>query len=170
MRIRLLVDSVYAQISMGLTAIAFWCHLIGFFTTFWYHGPLATHEISTFVLKGYSGLWKGCEETGTLCFRPAGGSWFEATQAFETLGFIAAIVALVLIVLYIFVPQTSGKRIVFILGMVACFAAAGCIILGIIIYGSKVETNLSWSFALCTIAGIIFGVSGILLIVDMLKR
>jgi hypothetical protein len=49
--------------------------------------------------------------------------WFEATQAFETLGFIAAIVALVLIVLYVFVPQTSGKKIVFILAMLACFAA-----------------------------------------------
>ena len=49
--------------------------------------------------------------------------WFEATQAFETMGFIAAIVALVLIVLYVFVPQTSGKKIVFILAMLACFAA-----------------------------------------------
>jgi hypothetical protein len=49
--------------------------------------------------------------------------WFEATQAFETLGFIVAIFALVLIVLYVFVPQTSDKKIVFILAMLACFAA-----------------------------------------------
>ncbi|XP_045181191.2 uncharacterized protein LOC123540326 isoform X5 [Mercenaria mercenaria] len=136
----------------------------GLFTPFWSR----TDQIG----PGHEGLWAGCYKSecwNIYDFAPL-PSWFEATQAFETLGFIAAIVALVLIVLYIFVPQTSGKRIVFILGMVACFAAAGCIILGIIIYGSKVETNLSWSFALCTIAGIIFGVSGILLIVDMLKR
>jgi hypothetical protein len=49
--------------------------------------------------------------------------WFEATQASETLGFIAAIVTLVLIVLYVFVPQTSGKKIVLILAMLACLAA-----------------------------------------------
>ena len=49
--------------------------------------------------------------------------WFEATQAFETLGFIAGIVSLVLIILYVFVPATSGKKIVSILSMLACFAA-----------------------------------------------
>ena len=74
MHIKFLVESVYPQLSMGLTAIGFWCHLVGFFTPFWFNGPLATHEMSAFVLKGYSGLWKGCEETGTLCFRPRGGS------------------------------------------------------------------------------------------------
>lgn len=77
MRIRLLVDSVYAQLSLGLTTIGFWCQLIGFISTFWYNGPLTTHEFSGFVLKGFSGLWKGCEETGTLCFRPGGGSKFS---------------------------------------------------------------------------------------------
>lgn len=65
-----------------------------------------------------------------MCFLLVSG-WFEATQAFETLGFIAAIVALVLVILYIFVPQTSGKRIVFILGMVACFAAGNLVLANI---------------------------------------
>lgn len=73
MKIRILIDSVYPQLSLGLTSIGFWCHLIGFFSNFWYHGHLATHEMSGFVMKGYAGLWKGCEETGTLCFRPGGG-------------------------------------------------------------------------------------------------
>ena len=53
---------------------------------------------------------------------------------------------------------------------VLVFISAGCIILGIIIYGAKVEDNLSWSFILCTIAGIIFGICGLLLVIDMLKR
>ncbi|XP_045181187.1 uncharacterized protein LOC123540326 isoform X1 [Mercenaria mercenaria] len=167
--------SLLSKIVLGLIIIAFILDMIGFYTTNWstieYIDPFRITE--RLRVEEYIGLWKHCIVTRYMAkcsnFKNY-GSWFEATQAFETLGFIAAIVALVLIVLYIFVPQTSGKRIVFILGMVACFAAAGCIILGIIIYGSKVETNLSWSFALCTIAGIIFGVSGILLIVDMLKR
>jgi len=48
--------------------------------------------------------------------------------------------------------------------------SAGCILLGVIIYGSKMEHNLSWSFALCCIAGIIFAVDGLLLLVDSCKR
>ncbi|XP_045181190.1 uncharacterized protein LOC123540326 isoform X4 [Mercenaria mercenaria] len=167
---------ILLKVALVLLSIGFIIDIIGFATPYWqaYDG----RDIFGHHSEVNSGLWRTCwtrysrltQDTREACGKTTGPSWFEATQAFETLGFIAAIVALVLIVLYIFVPQTSGKRIVFILGMVACFAAAGCIILGIIIYGSKVETNLSWSFALCTIAGIIFGVSGILLIVDMLKR
>ncbi|XP_045181189.2 uncharacterized protein LOC123540326 isoform X3 [Mercenaria mercenaria] len=164
------------KVVLVLALIGFVLDLIGFATAYW--RSWEGRDIYGHYAEGNEGLWRSCwsgrhrggRGTYETCGKTIGPSWFEATQAFETLGFIAAIVALVLIVLYIFVPQTSGKRIVFILGMVACFAAAGCIILGIIIYGSKVETNLSWSFALCTIAGIIFGVSGILLIVDMLKR
>lgn len=74
MRIKILVDSVYAQLSLGMTVIAMWCQVLGFFTYFWHEGPLVTSEFAGFSLKGYSGLWKGCEETGTLCFRPGGGS------------------------------------------------------------------------------------------------
>lgn len=159
-----------------LSLIAFVLDLIGFATAYWQSWD--GRDRSGHFSEGNSGLWRHCwsgyspivRGQYSACGKAIGPSWFEATQAFETLGFIAAVVALVLIILYIFVPQTSGKKIVFILGMLACFAAAGCIILGIIIYGSKVEDNLSWSFALCTIAGIIFGVSGILLVVDMLKR
>ncbi|XP_052236344.1 uncharacterized protein LOC127848086 isoform X5 [Dreissena polymorpha] len=123
--------------------------LIGFATSSW----IAWYNWS-------AGLWSYANEPG----------WLKATQAFEVLGFIAAVVALILIILYIFVPATSGKRIVFILSILACFAAAGCILLGIIIYGSEVKHNLSWSFALCCIAGIIFAISGLLLVVDMCKR
>ncbi|KAK3592224.1 hypothetical protein CHS0354_020513 [Potamilus streckersoni] len=140
---------------------------IGFSTAYW-------QKFEIGLLNVHWGLWRSC--VGDICKdnslpdASSDISWFEATQAFETLGFIAALAALVLIVLYIFVPQTSGKRIICILSMLACFAAAGCIMLGIIIYGSKVERNLSWSFALCCIAGIIFGVSGVLLLIDMVKK
>ncbi|KAH3752762.1 uncharacterized protein LOC127848086 isoform X3 [Dreissena polymorpha] len=129
---------------------------VGFTTEYWTKQDLGAFG----TLHG--GLW-----TGGIKNAPG---WLKATQAFEVLGFIAAVVALILIILYIFVPATSGKRIVFILSILACFAAAGCILLGIIIYGSEVKHNLSWSFALCCIAGIIFAISGLLLVVDMCKR
>ncbi|XP_052236337.1 uncharacterized protein LOC127848086 isoform X1 [Dreissena polymorpha] len=157
----------------ALAALAsFVLHVVGFSTTHWYDNDF-TH----------TGLWQTCRRLlgTTVCsevdlsdiikeFLEDDMSWLKATQAFEVLGFIAAVVALILIILYIFVPATSGKRIVFILSILACFAAAGCILLGIIIYGSEVKHNLSWSFALCCIAGIIFAISGLLLVVDMCKR
>ncbi|XP_060555712.1 uncharacterized protein LOC132716451 isoform X1 [Ruditapes philippinarum] len=169
--------STLIKVVLVLAMIGFVLDVIGFATPYWmsYSG----YDVHRRHVSVNGGLWRSCHEGYSYisrrssyydqCYKAAGPGWFEATQAFETLGFIAAIVALVLIVLYVFVPQTSGKKIVFILAMLACFAAAGCIILGIIIYGSKMD-NLSWSFALCCIAGIIFGISGILLVVDMLKR
>lgn len=147
---------LFVKVSFVLALAGFLFHIIGFSSEYW-------RSVDLGILNFHEGLW-------TYGNNVQLHSWFEATQAFETLGFIAALAALVLIVLYIFVPQTSGKRIICILSMLACFAAAGCIMLGIIIYGSKVERNLSWSFALCCIAGIIFGVSGVLLLIDMVKK
>jgi len=144
--------TLFVKVSVILLPIAFLLDLIGIATSYWVSWPAYGYNY-------HSGLWDFYNEP----------SWLEATQAFEVLGFIAGLAALVLIILYIFVPATSGKRIVFILTLVMCFAAAGCIILGIVIYGSK-SSHLSWSFALCTIAGIIFGVAGVLLLLDFCKR
>lgn len=144
--------SLLLKVGLVLMGLGLLLDLIGFVSDYW-------SAADTVYGTAHNGLWD-------VAYPP---SWFEAVQAFETIGFIAAIASLVLVILYIFVPATAGKKIVFILSMLACFAAAGCIILGIIIYGAKMD-NLSWSFVLCTIAGIIFGISGILLIVDMLKR
>ncbi|KAL3887853.1 hypothetical protein ACJMK2_000242 [Sinanodonta woodiana] len=171
--------TIFAKIAFFLAILAFLLDMIGFYTPYWQSYQFMTNHL-VWVTK-FDGIWRFCTANmfkvwcrsynyETTYSNYGTRSWFEATQAFETLGFIAALAALVLIVLYIFVPQTSGKRIIGILSMLACFAAAGCIMLGIIIYGSKVERNLSWSFALCCIAGIIFGVSGVLLLIDMLKK
>ena len=45
--------------------------------------------------------------------------WFGATQAFETIGLIAGIVGLILVVLYIFINQTAGNRTLFIVSLVS---------------------------------------------------
>ncbi|XP_052761369.1 uncharacterized protein LOC128204072 isoform X2 [Mya arenaria] len=175
--------SCCAITSFVLAVCAYILHMFGFYTVGWATAdfpPGATNQLS---VAWYFGLWdecyaagavfrcrkQGCEPDGYPVWFPYTG-WLKATQAFETLGFIAAVAALILIVLYVFVPATSGKRIVFILSMVACFIAAGCILLGIIIYGTKMDYNLSWSFALCCIAGIIFAVAGLLLAIDFCKR
>ncbi|XP_052761372.1 lens fiber membrane intrinsic protein-like isoform X4 [Mya arenaria] len=159
-----LLSKIIALACLG----SFVVFVVGFSTSYWYKSSF-TH----------GGLWQNCVLGVCSDYAITDSikdifkddlSWLKATQAFETLGFIAAVAALILIVLYVFVPATSGKRIVFILSMVACFIAAGCILLGIIIYGTKMDYNLSWSFALCCIAGIIFAVAGLLLAIDFCKR
>ncbi|XP_060555711.1 uncharacterized protein LOC132716450 [Ruditapes philippinarum] len=168
--------STLIKIALVLAMIGFLLAVIGFATPYWmsYSG----YDVHRRHVSVNSGLWRSCHEGYSYysrrstyieqCYKAVGPGWFDATKTFVIFGLIAALAALVLFILYVFVPKTSDNKTVFILAMVACFAAAGCIILGIIIYGSKMD-NLSWSFALCCIAGIIFGISGILLVVDMLK-
>ncbi|XP_052761374.1 uncharacterized protein LOC128204072 isoform X6 [Mya arenaria] len=153
--IKFLRATRFLQLCVILAPVGAVLQGVGAFTEYW-------GTVDLVFGKGHSGLFTG-DSRGWP-------GWLKATQAFETLGFIAAVAALILIVLYVFVPATSGKRIVFILSMVACFIAAGCILLGIIIYGTKMDYNLSWSFALCCIAGIIFAVAGLLLAIDFCKR
>lgn len=164
--------SLFAKISFFVELVGFLFHMVAFYTNSWTvytFMPMPPHD---FYVTRYIGLWKTCSANYAKydCrYFESLASWFEAVQAFETLGFIAGIVALILIILYVFVPATSGKKIVSILSMLAAFAAAGCIILGIIIYGAK-SHDLSWSFALCTIGGVLFGIAGLLLAIDMMKR
>lgn len=54
-----------------------------------------------------------------LCFFFVLSGWFGATQAFETIGLIAGFVGLILTILYIFVTQTTGNRVLFIIDLLA---------------------------------------------------
>ncbi|XP_052761371.1 uncharacterized protein LOC128204072 isoform X3 [Mya arenaria] len=164
--------SIFSMISFGLAIVGLLLDMFGFYTVGWATRQYRNIPPNDILIKESYGIWKMCLSTFFIhrCEDAPDSGWLKATQAFETLGFIAAVAALILIVLYVFVPATSGKRIVFILSMVACFIAAGCILLGIIIYGTKMDYNLSWSFALCCIAGIIFAVAGLLLAIDFCKR
>ncbi|KAJ8322217.1 hypothetical protein KUTeg_000688 [Tegillarca granosa] len=139
-------------------------HIVGFATPYWSDDDYYSHN----------GLWRSCYYRhvyhGQQCFKTNfSASWFEATQAFQVIGLVAAFIGLILVILFIFVTQTSNNRTVYIIGMVAVLVAAGCTILSIIIFGSKVSA-LSWSFALAVIGGILYGVAGLLMLINMLKR
>lgn len=127
--------------------------------------------------------------------------WFESTRVFEAIGLIAAIVGLLFLVLYTCVSKTSGNKIVafltailtlgtgkafnwcirlishimikfcFFLSPYFFFITGGVIMLGVIIYGSKVDTDyLQWAFALTTASGCLYVISGILLFVSMCSK
>lgn len=170
-------STLLSKVVFGLSILGLLLHLIGFYTISWsvrsYVEKVNAYPNGNIAAKDYTSLWKVCTATMYMFQCESSNnsaSWFVATQIFETLGLIEVVAALVLIILYVFVPTTSGRRVVLILNICVCFAAAGCIILGIIIYGSNAKGSLSWSFALCTVAGIIFGICGIILVIDMVTR
>lgn len=154
---------ITAKISGLLVLSGFVLFVIGFGTHFWSYS-----EVYGYATEG---LWLGCYESNCEVIFKYGPlpAWLIATQVFECMGAVAAIAAIGLVALYIFVPSTKGKRIVCILSALACFAAAGSILLGIIIYGATVQQNLSWSFAFCIIGAIFFGVASLLLIITTLQ-
>ncbi|XP_048730554.2 uncharacterized protein LOC125647783 isoform X1 [Ostrea edulis] len=134
-------------------------HLIGFSTAYW------TNR-SSYVYSNHWGLWKSCRIYCSSMGTKSG--WFGATQAFETIGLIAGFVGLILTILYIFVTQTAGNRVLFIIDLLAVGIAAGSTLLGVIIYGANASA-LSWSFALAVIAGLVYGVAGALMVIHLLK-
>ncbi|CAG2238760.1 unnamed protein product [Mytilus edulis] len=169
-------------------------HLVGFSTAYWSHGEDFYHT-GLWLLCGinkhrcqylpYHAAWfeatQALETLGlfdciyisawfeaTQALETLGlfDSWFEATQALETLGLFAAFLALVFLVLFIFHPQSTSNKAIFIIGMVSTFVAAGFTVLGIVIYGAK-NRDLSWSYGLTVIAGAMYTGSGILMVLHL---
>lgn len=153
--------------------IAFIVFLVGFGAPYW----------RTYFTGGNSGLWQRCgivlgldgcsyytdlDEVAKDTYLP---DWFESTRVFEAIGLVAAIVGLVFLVLYTCVSKTSGNKIVAFLTAILTLGTGGVIMLGVIIYGSKVDTDdLSWAFALATASGCLYVISGILLFVSMCSK
>ncbi|XP_022309036.2 uncharacterized protein LOC111114826 isoform X2 [Crassostrea virginica] len=147
------------KLTSALLLTAVFVHVTGYSSTHWSDGGVF-----------YTGLWRACFLTPhPRCLRdPYSAGWFGATQAFETIGLIAGIVGLILVVLYIFINQTAGNRTLFIVSLVSVGIAAGSTLLGVIIYGSH-GSALSWSFALAVIGGLFYAVSTALMIIHVIK-
>ncbi|XP_060063800.1 uncharacterized protein LOC132544244 [Ylistrum balloti] len=141
-----------------LTA-GFWFHLIGFATSYWSHSKFVT-----------VGLWKACYR-GYECTKTTyTTSYFEATQAFESLALVAGFIGLLLLIFYIFINQSPYNISLYIASLVGVAFAACCAILGVIIYGCKTSLPLSWSYALAVVGGILYGISAILMAVHLLQK
>lgn len=148
---------VLVKVFFLLLVAGFWIHLIGFVTPYWSHSRFVT-----------MGLWRVCYR-GYDCTKTAyTTSYFEATQAFESLALVAGFIGLLLLILYIFISQTSYNISLFIVSLVAVACAALCAILGVIIYGCKTSLPLAWSYALSVVGGIFYGVSAILMAVYLI--
>lgn len=133
-------------------------HLIGFSTSYWSHGEDFYHN----------GLWQLCglNKQRYCRYLPYDAAWFEATQALETLGLFAAFLSLVLLVLFIFHPQSTTNKAILIVATVSTFVAACFTVLGVVIYGTK-NGDLSWSYGVTVLAGILYTGSGILMVIHL---
>ncbi|XP_063420879.1 uncharacterized protein LOC134706100 [Mytilus trossulus] len=155
-----------------LTIIAAFFDLIGFATPYWASGSIyAGAARGTIDLN--EGLWRYCNtESGTTSCVSTGdqnyGSWFEAVQAMETLGFLCLIAAVIVVILKLFVLK--DKPVLKLVGIACLAAAAAFILLGVIVYGAKgtsLQTeNLHFSFAFVIIAAIIAIVASVLFGID----
>ncbi|XP_052806415.1 uncharacterized protein LOC128235650 [Mya arenaria] len=111
--------------------------------------------------------WFSADNSG-VCVHFSG--WWEATQAFEVIGILLIIAALILVIVVIFVKDMKVlKLIAFILSFCAC----GCILLGVIIWGAEAfypYDEYSGSFALAIICSIVMLVAGILGLLDWMGK
>ncbi|XP_025091383.1 uncharacterized protein LOC112562362 isoform X2 [Pomacea canaliculata] len=170
------------QVAFVCMCLGFLFHLIAFTAPHWRRSYNVTASNASANIS--YGIWRQCLlprfrlQRGTSDEDRCGPfpltGYTRATQFFETVGLIAAIASIVLLLLGVCVATCRDRRILPILSGICSIAAAGCILLGTVIFGANdaEEDHLSWAFALCIVGGIFFGVAGVLIIVAsvVLKR
>lgn len=165
------------KIAFALLGIGFLFFLIGFCAPYW-HLHKWENRVGGEKRSIYYGIWRYCIEEQKyraspydFCYNMVsttyGVDYVRATQFFETVGFLAALVSLVLLILAVCIVSCKNRKILPILSAVFSIVAAGCILLGAIIFGAQdyEKYYLSWAFALTIIGGIFFGVAGVLILV-----
>ncbi|ESO94188.1 hypothetical protein LOTGIDRAFT_232447 [Lottia gigantea] len=160
--------SMFMKISMALGIVAFIFDLIGFASPYWLIQSGAGVTISNL-------LWQSCysNDGSSECksLQSEGlTSEIKAGQAFNVLGFLAGGVAVVLIILYIFC--LTNKKPVRLLGMIAAFVAAGLILIGVIIIGTSDSAKsfvVGWAMILAIIGAILYVVTGVMVVVDVVQ-
>ncbi|WAR00083.1 hypothetical protein MAR_024455 [Mya arenaria] len=132
--------SVIWIIAAVLLFIALVLHVVGVATDYWVN-----------VLGIHSGLWRTCA-LGTCAYAGTDVTtdWLKGTQAVEIIGLLLGFIALLAISVILCFPKLYRWRAI---ALVSALLAGVLIIVGVIIYGAKVEDNLDYSFGLCCCAG-----------------
>ncbi|XP_046577336.1 uncharacterized protein LOC124285193 isoform X2 [Haliotis rubra] len=117
------------------------------------------------------GLFQTCA-LGQCASLPSGlqPGWWKGVVALEVLGFLACLGSFVLMVLYVHVK--NDQKIFQTMATGLAFAAAGLILIGIIIFGAEMSgagllgASFGWSFGLTIISGLFHIGVGVLNVVD----
>jgi len=107
------------------------------------------------------GLWEQCS-----CGDISGSSKHVATQVVMSLALVCLLISFILICIYMCIHSVS-KNSTLIALVVCCFLSVLFMLIGFCIFGDAYEKNVSWSFAVSVIAGILTLIAGILGIVQM---
>ncbi|XP_052252646.1 uncharacterized protein LOC127859340 isoform X2 [Dreissena polymorpha] len=161
-------SSCFLKITFILLIKAFISQVLALAIPYWFSmdaGITKFHGSLFRICYGVKGGYKDCFDVNDA------PSWWEATQAFEVIGILLIIAALILTIVVVFVK--SDMKILKLVAWILSFCACGFIIVGIIIYGAKsylVFAEYSGAFALAIIAGIIMAVAGILGLMDWMNK
>lgn len=157
--------SLFLKICFILIIVALIIQILGVALPYWY-------DVDNDRGSSYGGLWKDCWEIGNSkdCSNIKNeADWLAATQAFEIIGLLILVAALVCCIIVIFIK--NDLKILKLINWILCFCACGFIIIGIIIYGAESPTSdFSGAFAITIIAGIIALVAGILGLLDWMGK
>ncbi|CAH1795115.1 unnamed protein product [Owenia fusiformis] len=137
----------------GALGVALVLLVVGFSSTGW-----------NIVNNVHTGLWEQC-----VCASFSNAAdWHKATQAMITIGLIFLVFCCICVFIYMCIHTLSKNKTIMALTAL-CFLTALFLLIGIIIWGVKMPSNLHWSFALTIIAMLTTIVAGVLSIVQMRK-
>ncbi|XP_057294054.1 lens fiber membrane intrinsic protein-like [Hydractinia symbiolongicarpus] len=117
-------------------------------------------SIRGFTFKANAGLWKTCrnDECENRKIIP---SWFKSVRAFAVLSCMASIGAIVMSLLGLFTEKVKS-----IFASVFFAAAAGCMVIALVVFVSKVEStqggSIGWSYIIGWI-GVVTSIFGVIL-------
>ncbi|XP_060591210.1 uncharacterized protein LOC132746150 [Ruditapes philippinarum] len=158
--------SIMLKVGFILIIVALVIQILAVALPYWYSKEVANNY------DVYGGLFRGCAEAGNTkaCNNVKNPTdWWAATQAFEIIGLLILVAALILCIIVLFVKDMKILKMV---NFILCFCSCGFIIIGVIIYGAESEgwlAEYSGAFALAIIAGIVALVAGVLCLLDWMK-
>lgn len=160
-------SSIFIKVAFVCVLLATLLFIIGFATVSW----MVYDQYHTYDTYDY-GLWRvkhcgrrnSCSNYGTPT-----QDWMRATQAFECMGLISLAVAVIITVLFVFVDKMR-KRSPLIAIIIFCFVAVACMIIGFIIFGTKLSSaDVGWSMGVAIAGCILTFVAGVMCVIDLKK-
>ncbi|CAC5425555.1 unnamed protein product [Mytilus coruscus] len=154
------IVSVYFKVAFALICVGLVFEVIGFASPYWVSWETRSGDANT-------GLWQHCSDQfesrgGDRCYKYSRISTaVGAARAFSAIAVILFVVLLILLLIYWCQCPRSDLILACI---IISFITAACAFIGVICWASKFDSNLSWAFYLCVIAGILAVIAGILLI------
>ncbi|XP_067681464.1 uncharacterized protein [Haliotis asinina] len=170
----IMAASMYLKIALVCLLVGLILYIIGFSTVSWMVAAYSKWEAR--------GVWRvySCR-VAAFCTYLSYGAWdyfgrsdldyVRATQALECIGFVFAVVAFIVLMLYLLV-DSCRRRNALIAFLVCVFAAVFFIIVGIAVFATKHPNfyRVGWSMGFAIVGTIFMFVSGIMGILQLTCR